>query len=88
MNIKKKIIIDVRSKVEYEENHIEKAINIPLDILLNSENEILKNKIVYLYCLSGNRSKTALDFLREKNIECVDLGGIDEAEKIISNHNI
>ena len=46
MNIKKKVIIDVRSKVEYEENHIEKAINIPLDILLNFENEILKNKIV------------------------------------------
>ena len=74
--------------MEYEENHIEKAINISLDILLNFENEILKNKIVYLYCLSGNRSKTALDFLTKKKIECVDLGGIDEAKKIISNHNI
>ena len=48
MNIKKKIIIDVRSKVEYEENHIENAINIPSDTLLNFENEILKIKL-YIY---------------------------------------
>ena len=88
MDINKKIIIDVRSKEEYEENLIEKAINIPLEILLNIENEILKNRIVYLYCLSGNRSKTALACLTKKKVDWVAFGRIDEAGKIISNHNI
>ncbi|MGL5246399.1 MAG: rhodanese-like domain-containing protein [Mycoplasmoidaceae bacterium] len=86
--MKQKIVIDVRSEIEFEKDHIEKSINIPLDILLNNEIEFLENKIVYLYCLSGNRSKTAFDFLNKKKIECIDLGSIDNAKKILSTYNI
>ncbi|MGL5640433.1 MAG: rhodanese-like domain-containing protein [Mycoplasmoidaceae bacterium] len=86
--MKQKIIIDVRSEMEFENHHIEKAINIPLNKLLINETKILEDKIVYLYCLSGNRSKKAFDFLRKNKIECIDLGSIDEAKKIISIYNI
>ncbi|MGL5591251.1 MAG: rhodanese-like domain-containing protein [Mycoplasmoidaceae bacterium] len=81
--MKQKIIIDVRSEIEFQEHHIEGAINIPLDVLLKKETKSLENKNVYLYCFSGNRSKIAFDYLMKNKIECVDLGSIDNAKKII-----
>ncbi|MGL4616963.1 MAG: rhodanese-like domain-containing protein [Mycoplasmoidaceae bacterium] len=79
-----KIIIDVRSEIEFKKYHIKNAINIPLNILLTEETKSLENKTVYLYCLSGNRSKIAFNFLTKNKIKCVDLGSIDNAKKIIS----
>ena len=52
-------IIDVRSPQEFEEGHVDGAINIPdYEIRKNAEN-FLKNKdeIIVLYCSTGQRSK-------------------------------
>lgn len=59
------ILIDVRSKLEYDQKHIEGAINIRYDNILsgikNYTND--KNKKIILYCSKGPRSKIAYNLL-------------------------
>ena len=69
------IIIDVRTKEEYDEEHIKDAINIPYDEI-NSESNIDKDKIIFVYCRSGNRSKQAYDELTKLGYKVYDLGAI------------
>lgn len=54
-------IIDVRSRREFREGHINRAINIPLaDIKKNIEKQIPnKQTKILLYCQYGTRSKKA-----------------------------
>ena len=58
-------IIDVRSSQEFNEWHIEGAINIPEYEINCNITEILKDKEeeIVLYCLSGIRSKRAYEKL-------------------------
>ena len=55
------MLIDVRSRQEYEEGHLNSAINIPLYNIKNEmERKVLnKSSIIIVYCSSGNRSKKA-----------------------------
>ena len=72
------IILDVRTKEEYEEKHIEDAINIPLDEIEKST--VLKDKeqIIFVYCQSGRRSKEASEKLVNLGYTNVyDIGGIN-----------
>jgi len=62
------ILVDVRTESEYNEEHIDNAILMPLDTINEStSNNIIdsKNKIVIVYCKSGNRSKQAQEILNQ-----------------------
>ena len=67
------VIIDVRSNFEYSEGHIKNSINIPHDEI-NENIEIEKNKVIFVYCKSGNRSKYAYDLLKSYGYDVYDLG--------------
>ena len=64
------ILLDVRSIQEYQEYHLNNAINIPLYDLRKKAMDRLKNKtdIIILYCQSGIRSKKALNILKRIRI--------------------
>lgn len=63
----KLVLVDVRSPQEYQEYHLNNAINIPLYELENRvENELDKEQEIILYCQSGIRSKKAADILKQK----------------------
>lgn len=59
------IILDVRTKEEFDAGHIEGAIQIPVEELKNrvSEIEEYKDEPLLVYCRSGNRSSKAVDIL-------------------------
>lgn len=61
------VIIDVRSNQEYNEGHIQGAINIPEYEIVNTiQKEIpKKNQLIIAYCQYGGRSKEAVDFMRK-----------------------
>ena len=59
------IVIDVRTADEYNTEHIEGAINIPVDNISNLNYD--KDTLIIVYCASGMRSATAAEKL-------VDLG--------------
>jgi phage shock protein E len=71
-------LVDVRSPMEFAQQHIPGAINIPLDTLLSRKNEIEAfSGPVILYCQSGNRSGMALTLLRQSSkVDVYNGGGI------------
>ncbi|RDC48388.1 rhodanese-like domain-containing protein, partial [Acinetobacter sp. RIT592] len=52
---KNTLLIDIRTKEEFEESHIKNAINIPLHDLMYNIDEIedFKEKNIIVYCRSG-----------------------------------
>jgi phage shock protein E len=71
-------LVDVRTAEEYHEGYIENAqlIDFYLDNFQGKIQELDKNKPVYLYCKSGNRSGKASKILSDLGFkEIVDLKG-------------
>ncbi len=59
-------VIDVRSPGEFQQNHLNGAVNIPLNQIISSKHEIDFNVPIYLICQSGFRSKKAIEILKEQ----------------------
>ena len=59
------IILDTRTKEEYDESHIPGAILIPHDEILDKAETVLpdKDQLILVYCRSGRRSKLAAEDL-------------------------
>lgn len=73
------VLLDVRTKEEFREGHIEGAVNIPLPTLAYEiENEVPeKDQVIVLYCRSGVRTLTAAEILKDLEYTKVyDMGGI------------
>ena len=64
-------VIDVRSKKEYQEGHLNGAINIPSFNIKREINKIDTNKKILIYCQSGIRSKKVLKILEGLGIKNV-----------------
>jgi len=60
------IFVDVRSKEEYKDKHIEGSINIPISSIHDMYTSLPKDKEIIVYCRTGTRSSIVADFLREK----------------------
>jgi rhodanese-related sulfurtransferase len=79
MNTQDVTILDVRTKEEYNEKHIENALLISDYELEEKANEMLPNKeaIILVYCRSGNRSAISSKLLISMGYTHVyDFGGI------------
>ena len=60
----KPTIIDIRNKVSYNNGHINNAINIPYEELMNNyRNYLRKGDKYYIYCKSGKLSKRVVAVL-------------------------
>lgn len=59
-------VIDVRKPGEFQAEHIENAINVPLDFLNTHLAEIPKENEVYIHCAGGYRSMIAASILRSR----------------------
>jgi len=74
------IIIDVRSKEEYEISHIENAINMPVNELGNRFKEEITDNLeqtILVYCRSGVRAKQASELLSDLGYKNVfNFGGL------------
>ncbi|MEG1615346.1 MAG: FAD-dependent oxidoreductase [Bacteroidales bacterium] len=62
-------ILDVRTREEFEANHIDYAINIPVDELRSRLHEIPTDKAVYVYCAIGLRGYLASRILMQNGFE-------------------
>jgi rhodanese-related sulfurtransferase len=70
------IILDVRSKGEFEGGHIKGALNIPVDQLRNNFSKLKdKNKSIITCCASGMRSASAKSILISGGYKSVFNGG-------------
>ena len=76
------VIFDVRTSEEFNEEHIEDAINIDFysEAFQDTVDILDKDKTYVVYCKVGGRSREALDMMAELNfMEAYNiLGGIDQ----------
>ena len=75
------IILDVRTREEYEEKHLPEAVNIPNESIGSEEISELpdKDQLIFVYCRSGNRSKQASEKLADLGYtNIVEFGGIND----------
>ena len=74
------ILLDVRTKGEYESGYIPGAINIPLSDIDEKIISFIpdKSQMILVYCRSGNRSREASDKLSKLGYSNVlEIGGIN-----------
>ncbi len=65
------VLLDVRTKEEFEKGHISNAINIPVDSIRERMHEMDKNKNIYIYCLAGLRGYLAQRMLKQNGYDKV-----------------
>jgi len=58
------IILDVRTREEYDSGHIEGTILIPVSELEDRLDEISKEEELLIYCRTGNRSSNSVNILK------------------------
>lgn len=79
-------LVDVRSKEEYEQNHLPNSINIPFEHLETRIQEIDLYRPLYIICQSGIRSRIAQQkLLRVNNTSVIYniLGGINQYNTLL-----
>lgn len=69
------LVLDVREPVEYVEGHVPGAVLLPLAQVLARAAELPRGETVYVICASGNRSKSAADWLRSVGVDAVSVAG-------------
>lgn len=62
----KSIVIDARKPTEYQAEHVENAINIPLDNINSNFATVPKNETFYLHCAGGYRSVIMASILKSR----------------------
>ena len=77
-------LIDVRTPAEFAESHIDGAINLSLqDIQVGALPSATKDKPVYVYCHSGNRSGQATIILKKAGYtNIIDLGAMTHVQSL------
>lgn len=68
-------LLDVREPEETAEGIIEGAHLIPLGQLPDQIHQLPKDKVIYVICRSGNRSRKACAFLSAQGFQCVNMTG-------------
>jgi rhodanese-related sulfurtransferase len=63
------LIIDVRNEAEFEAEHIEGAINVPLDYINYNLSAFPKDKPFVIHCAGGYRSMIASSILKARGWE-------------------
>ena len=68
------VIVDVRTPQEYMQKHVEGAINLPVEEIMQGHlKKLPKNKEIVVYCRTGSRSSASAKVLREKGWSVYDV---------------
>jgi len=59
------VVLDVRTQSEYDDGHIEGAINISVEEIADRLGELSADDDILVYCRTGNRSGTAVRIMKE-----------------------
>ena len=80
------LVIDVRTTQEWQSGHLEEAIHIEWQDILSISESVSKDKEIYLYCRSGNRSGKATKILIDAGyINAINAGSIQEANNLLKS---
>lgn len=75
------MIVDVRTPQEFSNGHLNNAVNFPLSELDQHFKDIDKDRLIVLYCCSGNRSGQAYKYLQSQGFTNLhNAGGFEELQ--------
>lgn len=78
------ILLDVRTKEEYREGHLSNSINMDLQGLADNLDKLPnKDRLIVVYCRSGNRSNQAQMILEKNGYFVLDAGGVIGFENLL-----
>ena len=69
------LILDVRTRAEFQQGHVKGSKNIPLNNLSESLSNLTKNQAIITCCASGMRSGAAKNLLKKNGFLTVQNGG-------------
>ena len=75
------IVIDVRTREEFNAKHVQNAVNLPIHLLERYYAQIPKDKEIIVYCRTGSRSRAAAEFLEKKGRKVYDVATQEEWER-------
>ena len=79
------VVIDVRTPDEWSSGHLENAMNVEWQDILNITNSVTKDEKIYLYCRSGNRSGRATQILIDAGYSNVtNAGSLKQASDLLN----
>lgn len=64
-------VIDIRKSGEYDTEHVEGAVNLPLDTLSEQISQVRRDDPVYVHCAGGYRSMVANSILKARGLQNV-----------------
>ena len=78
-------VVDVRTRAEFMGGHVAGSVNIPLQEIVEREEELkaIKKPIIFC-CASGNRSGQATAFFKAKGLECENGGSWLDVNRHVS----
>lgn len=62
-DLKNELVLDVRSRNEWDQGHVEGAVHIPMGLLPARTSELPKNQRIAVHCQAGGRSPVAMSIL-------------------------
>jgi rhodanese-related sulfurtransferase len=68
-------VIDVREPFEYVSGHVPRARLLPMTQVHDGLRDLPRDRPVYVICASGNRSLTAVSWLRNAGVEAYSVAG-------------
>ncbi|WP_370086219.1 rhodanese-like domain-containing protein [Ekhidna sp.] len=75
------VVIDVRSKTEFEGGHLRNSKNIPMDSIPSYIGQLDKTKPIITCCASGMRSGQVKRMLKANGFKVMNGGGWEKLEK-------
>ena len=77
-------VIDVRTESEWNTGHLEGALHIEWQDILNLSSDINKDEEIFLYCRSGNRSGKATKILLDAGyVNTINAGSMHDASELL-----
>ena len=80
------LVVDARKPGEFEAEHVENALNIPLDTINANFSMVPKNETFYLHCAGGYRSVIMASILKSRGFH--DLINVEKGISGIRNTNV
>ena len=75
LNTEKVLLLDIRSREEFELKGLEGSVNVPFDEISTGLSKLPKDKPVYVLCRTGDLSEEVAEILEDRGYEVCNIDG-------------
>ena len=75
LDMEKVLLLDIRSREEFENNGIKGSVNVPFDEISTGLSKLPKDKPVYVLCRTGDLSEEVAEILEDRGYDVYNIEG-------------